>query len=73
MSKPPVLVVDDDSELRDYVARALKVEGYPVEAFGEGGAVLQRLDQSAAAVVVADVFLTGLNGIELLVQFFLKN
>ena len=66
MSKPPVLVVDDDSELRDYVARALKVEGYPVEAFGEGGAVLQRLDQSAAAVVVADVFLTGLNGIELL-------
>ena len=66
MSKPPVLVVDDDPELRDYVARALKVEGYPLEAFADAQAVLQRLDQSAAAVVVADVFLAGLNGIELL-------
>jgi DNA-binding NtrC family response regulator len=66
--KPLVLVVDDDPEVRDFLARALKVDGYPVEACGSGGEALERLTLLDAAVVVANVFLTGLNGIELLKQ-----
>jgi len=64
--RPPVLVVDDDPELRAFLIRALAVEGYPAEEAAGGAAAAERLSGQEFAVVVADVFLKGLNGIELL-------
>ena len=66
--KPPVLVVDNDPELRDFIARALHVDGYPVEACADAAGTLERLESIEVGVVVAEVFLKGVNGIELLKQ-----
>ena len=66
--KPPVLVVDNDPELRDFIARALHVGGYPVEACADAAGTLERLETVEVGVVVAEVFLKGVNGIELLKQ-----
>ncbi len=66
--KPPVLVVDDDADLRAFLSRALKVDGYPADSCASGEDALQHLAEREFAVVVADVFLKGLNGVELLKQ-----
>ena len=64
--KPPVLVVLDDAELREFVLRALRVHGYPADGLERGEEALTRLEERKVAVLVADVFLKGLNGLELL-------
>ncbi|MGE0713066.1 MAG: sigma-54-dependent transcriptional regulator [Planctomycetota bacterium] len=64
--KPQVLVVDNDPELLSYLGRALRVDGYPVDTCADAEAALGHLARRDAAVVVADVFLEGLNGVELL-------
>ncbi len=66
--KPPILVVDNDPELRDFIARAIHVDGYPVEACSDAAGTLERLESIEVGVVVAEVFLRGVNGIELLKQ-----
>ena len=64
--KPPVLVVLDDAETREFVLRALRVNAYPAEGVERGEEALAHLDARRMAVMVADVFLKGLNGLELL-------
>ena len=64
--KPPVLVVDDDPALRRFLRTALEVEGYPVDEATSGEEALKRLGERDYAVAIVDVFLKGLNGVELL-------
>ena len=64
--KLPVLVVLDDAELREFVLRALRVSGYNPDGVDSGEAGLRLLEEKKVAVMVADVFLKGLNGVELL-------
>jgi DNA-binding NtrC family response regulator len=64
--QPPVLVVDDDEALREFLARALKVDGYPVHTAASATDALALLEGRQVAVVVADIFLKGVNGLELL-------
>ncbi|RMG10579.1 MAG: response regulator [Planctomycetota bacterium] len=64
--RPPVLVCDDDAELRGFLLRALKVEGYPATGAAGAEEALARLAREEVAVLVADVFLKGVHGIELL-------
>jgi DNA-binding NtrC family response regulator len=67
-SKPSLLVVDDDSDMRAFLARALDVNGYPVAEAPGSSAALEVLEERHVAVVVADVFLKGINGVELMRQ-----
>ena len=66
--KPPVLVVDDDEALREYLARALKVDGYAVQTAPDAQTALTLAEGQEPAVLVAEVFLKGLNGVELVKQ-----
>jgi two-component system response regulator MprA len=59
-----VLVVDDDRSVRDALSRALRLEGYTVELAATGGDALAALALEAADVVVLDVGLPGLDGLE---------
>ncbi len=61
-----VLVVDDDPALREYVARALLVDGHTVEVAPDAQTAQRLLERLEPAVLVADVFLKGINGLELL-------
>ncbi|MDQ3929053.1 MAG: response regulator transcription factor [Chloroflexota bacterium] len=63
-SRPKVLVVDDERSLVDLVRSYLEAEGYLVfEAF-DGYSALQMAEQERPDVVVLDLMLPGLDGVE---------
>jgi DNA-binding NtrC family response regulator len=64
--KPPVLVVEGEEELRELLLVALKADGYSALGVRDGDAALELIGREAVSVLVADLFLKGLNGLELL-------
>ncbi len=64
MSK--IFVIEDDPELREVMATILRVEGYEYETFGEGKSAIKRFSESPADLVITDLKLPELNGIEIL-------
>ena len=66
--KPPILVVDDDPDLRAFLMRALRVDGYPADGVSGAQEALDALVDREVAVLVSGVFLKGINGVELLKQ-----
>jgi two-component system response regulator CpxR len=61
-----VLVVDDDVELCDLVAEYLGPEGLEVEAVHDGAVGLARALEGDHALVVLDVMLPGMGGLDVL-------
>jgi two-component system response regulator MprA len=61
---PSVLVIDDDTQLRIAVARALRVAGYEVRVAADGDEALEAQRQDPSDVLVLDVAMPGLNGLE---------
>ncbi len=61
-----VLIVDDDVELCDLVAEYLTPEGFSVEAVHNGEPGLKRALSGEHVLVVLDVMLPGMNGVDLL-------
>ena len=67
MSKPSILVVDDDKNTRDYLASFLSASGYVVECLGSGDETIERLASGySPSVILLDVMLPGKDGIEVL-------
>lgn len=64
MAPKHILVVDDESRIRDVVEYALSKEGYRVTAVGDGQTALARLLSESFDLVVLDVMLPGLDGLE---------
>ncbi len=61
-----VLIVDDDTELCELVGEYLTPEGYQVEAVQDGVRGLERALSSEHAIVVLDIMLPGMSGLEVL-------
>jgi len=61
-----VLVVDDESTLADLLAMALKYEGWQVRTAGDGMAALRLARKYRPDVVVLDVMLPDVDGLEVL-------
>ncbi|MCC6177208.1 MAG: response regulator transcription factor [Chloroflexi bacterium] len=59
-----VLVVDDDPEIRDSLRRGLSVEGYAVSLAGDGAEALATARDRAPDLVVLDVMMPKLDGLE---------
>ena len=59
-----VLVVDDDPEIRDSLRRGLSVEGYAVTLAADGVQALEAARDRAPDLVVLDVMLPELDGLE---------
>lgn len=59
-----VLVVDDDETVRDVVGRYLGAAGHEVALVGDGPAALRAARESPPDVVVLDLMLPGLGGLE---------
>jgi two-component system, OmpR family, KDP operon response regulator KdpE len=59
-----VLVVDDDPAVLDSLERALRIEGYAVDAVGAGFQALERQHDKPADAVVLDLRLPDLDGLE---------
>lgn len=59
-----ILVVDDESRIREVVSYALSREGYRVSAAGDGQQALDIAAQDAPDLVVLDVMLPEIDGLE---------
>ena len=64
MNEPRVLVVDDTPELIQLVEAALRTDGMVVESVADGESALARIRQHAPDVVILDVMLPGIDGLE---------
>ena len=63
---PTALVADDEAGMRESVARALRREGFQVTAVEDGAAALDALRRAPVDLLVADLRMPGLDGLELL-------
>jgi two-component system response regulator RegX3 len=59
-----VLVVDDEPALRDNVRYALEQAGWAVDEAVDGRDALTRIDQRAYDIVVLDIMLPGISGLD---------
>ena len=66
--KATVLVVDDEAGVRSALSGVLQDEGYAVESVDSGEACLARLARQRYDVIILDVWLPGLDGLETLAR-----
>src|SRR3546814_6739912 len=60
-----IFFVDDDAPLREANLQTLDLAGLAVEAFAGAGSVLPRIDRDFAGIVVTDIRMPGMDGLEL--------
>jgi CheY-like chemotaxis protein len=60
----PVLVVDDEREIREAISEILREEGYDVVAAADGREALLRLREFHPSLVLLDLMMPGMNGWE---------
>jgi DNA-binding NtrC family response regulator len=65
-TKQVILIVDDEEGLREGLSKLLEGEGYAVVASETGEEALQILQQSHIDLVLTDMRMPGMDGIELL-------
>src|ERR1700744_4139466 len=73
MSKGSILVVDDESEIREGPEMLLTSEGYGVSSAGTGASGLAKLEEHPFDLLLLDVSLPDRNGIDLLREIRLRD
>jgi len=68
MTSLQVLVVDDEPAIRQVVAAQLRKAGHSVEQVGNGEAAMERLAKGDVDIVLCDIKMPGMSGIEVLRQ-----
>ncbi|HET9399727.1 MAG TPA: sigma-54 dependent transcriptional regulator [Candidatus Acidoferrales bacterium] len=63
---PSILIVDDESGIRQSLTGVLREDGYRVEAVASGEECLQIIQQQSVDLVLLDVWLDGVDGLEVL-------
>jgi two-component system cell cycle response regulator CpdR len=60
-----ILLAEDDAVMREYLTRALEKSGYSVSAVDRGTAALPLLEQEAFDLLLTDIVMPEMDGIEL--------
>lgn len=68
-----VLLVEDEEMIRDLYARQLTKSGFMVNAVGTGEDALKALGEQAFDLLLLDIMLPGINGLQVLRDFKVKN
>lgn len=68
-----ILVVEDEDSLRLLYQQELEQEGYNVVTVESGEKAIEVLESQSIDLVVLDIRLTGMNGLEALEEMLLKN
>ena len=66
VAKTRVLVVDDDADARELIGLVLQQAGYDVDDAPDGFAALTKVAHSRPDLVVTDLHMPGMHGIDLL-------
>ena len=66
MHRPTVLIVEDDAKTQALLQEALSKEGYAIETATNGQAALGIVARQAPDLVISDINMPGLDGLELL-------
>jgi YesN/AraC family two-component response regulator len=61
-----VLIVDDEQEIREALRRDLQFLGYAVETAGNGKEALECMNERKFDVVISDIMMPVMNGVDLL-------
>jgi two-component system response regulator PrrA len=59
-----ILVVDDDSSIREALERGFRLEGFPVSSVANGEAALREVEENIPGLIILDVNMPGMNGIQ---------
>ena len=59
-----ILLVDDEPLIAESLTYSLRLEGYDVKSLGDGAQVLQAVEEYQPDLVVLDVMLPGISGLE---------
>lgn len=60
--KLPVLVVEDDADLREAIVDTLSLAGYPTVEAGDGSAALQQLKKNPVGLIISDAQMAPMDG-----------
>jgi DNA-binding response OmpR family regulator len=63
-----ILLLEDDDNLRDVLAEVLRDEGFDVKAVARGEAAVECASQEAFDLIIADIRMEGMGGLEALEQ-----
>ncbi len=66
--KDPILIIDDENDLRNLLIKLLKLEDFNTFDAETGEAALSLMQKEDISVVITDVKLPGINGIELIAK-----
>ncbi|BDX35046.1 histidine kinase [Mycobacterium antarcticum] len=61
-----VLIADDNADMREYLTSLLRTSGYQVSAVVDGRRALDAVRSQSPDLVISDVMMPGLNGLQLL-------
>lgn len=62
MGDRPILVVDDDDDIREALTELLSDEGYPVESAADGCEALKVMERTEPSLILLDLSMPVLNG-----------
>ncbi|MDA8172947.1 MAG: sigma-54 dependent transcriptional regulator [Nitrospiraceae bacterium] len=65
---PKVLIVDDEANIRESLADILSDEGYEIGMAGSGEEALETIRRESPEIVLLDIWLPGMDGVEALKQ-----
>jgi PAS domain S-box-containing protein len=69
VAKVKILVIDDELVIRQFVSRVLSEEGHEVEALDNAEDALERIKSKRYRLILLDIKMPGISGIELYKQF----
>ena len=64
LAQASILVAEDQTDIRDLLVMNLQSAGYSVRAVGDGVAALASQDESASDLLILDLMMPGLDGLE---------
>ncbi|MFN2257699.1 MAG: response regulator, partial [Desulfuromonadaceae bacterium] len=66
MSQSRILVVDDEAVIREALRRILESDGHKATCVSSGHAALEKVQEESFNLVITDLKMPGMNGIEVL-------
>ena len=73
MAQERILVVEDDASMGFFLSEAMRKEGYRVDVVGSGEEALERIAQDLFNVVILDLKLPSMDGMEVLANIKVTN